>query len=59
MVVKVTSVGGAFWSGQIKGAIDILVANVRWAESFFAASNTVSTVLVLLGFLEVVRVLVP
>ena len=58
MVVEVTSVSGFIEEGQIEGAIDLLVSDVGWAESLCTASETVSTVLFLLGFLEVFGVLI-
>ena len=53
VVVEVTSVGGCIEERQIEGAIDRLISDVGWAESFCAASETVATVLFLLGFREV------
>ena len=58
VVVVVPSVGGFVDGRQVEGAIDLLVSDVGWAESFCAAPETVATVLFLLDFLEVFGVLV-
>ena len=43
VVVEVTSVGGCIEERQIEGAVDLLVSDVGWAESFSTASETVAT----------------
>jgi hypothetical protein len=58
VVVVVPSVSGFVDGRQVEGAIDLLVSDVGWAESFCAAPEMVATVLFLFDFLEVFGVLV-
>ena len=58
VVVVVPSVSGFIDGRQVEGAIDLLVSDVGWAESFRAAPDTVTTVLFLLDFFEVFGVLI-